>query len=104
MRFLVAILSCLMVLAVTGPAAGATVSCAAPMAMQTASMEKTDCGMCPDTPHKCDHEACCGYQVGALSSVVHPARLTPPRTPGEAAVAKHLSSSGPDTLLDPPRA
>ena len=104
MRFFVAILSCLMVLAVAGPAAGATVSCAAPMVMDSASMEKGDCGTCPEKGHICDHDACCGFHIAAIPEFIHPVTPAIRTESSEAAAVKNLSSFGPDTLLDPPRA
>ena len=105
MRYLVAMLSCFVFLAVAGPAAGAPVTCVdTPAAMDNAARGEADCGMCPDNGHKCSHDACCGYQVAALSGGVHAETPAALRSPTEAAVVKHLIDSGRDTLLDPPRA
>lgn len=107
MRYLVAIFSCLMFLTFAGPAGAASVpmGCAdSPAAMEMGSMDDAGCGMCPDKGHKCDHDACCGYQVVALSGVVNPVTPVTACSSNEAAIVKHLTSSGPDTLLDPPRA
>lgn len=113
MRSLVVILSCLM-LALIGPAGAA---CATELvgrvdsqtAMQTGSASGTDCEMGQNETdqnkrQQCDHDACCGYQLAATSEVSHP--LAPPtlRAADVASVIKHLTSSGGETLLDPPRA
>jgi hypothetical protein len=107
MRYLIAIVSCLMFLALAGQASAARppVDCLdSPTAMQTGSMDEDGCCVCPDKGRKCDHDACCGYYVAALPDVVNSVTPFTPRPTTEAPGVKHLAGSGRDTLLDPPRA
>jgi hypothetical protein len=52
----------------------------------------------------CAHDACCGYCLVAISDVRDFSTPRPPRTTAIGSVVKHLTSSGEETLLDPPRA
>ena len=108
MRYLVAIVSCLMILALgsAGAARAADLGkCAdSPTTIQIGSASKADCDMGQNKAQKCDHNACYAYQLVAIAQVRD--FSTPPlsRTAAVPSVIKHLTSSGGETLLDPPRA
>ena len=109
MRCLVLILFCLISLA-----GGGTVSAArtadlracgdCPATVQSGSAATIDCGMGQDKAHRCAHDACCGYQVIAISDVRDFALPSPPRTAAVASLTKDLTGSAWETILDPPRA
>lgn len=108
MRYFLTIISCLMVLALIGPGAARATELAgcgdSPTAMRTASAKATDCDMGQNQKHKCDQDAGCGYYLVVISEVRDLSTPPVPRTAAVASVVKHLTSSGRETLLDPPRA
>lgn len=108
-RRIVLIVICLMSLAFAGPV---TAACAAdigecgdcPTTVQSGSIGMTERDMSQNKAHQCAHDACCGYQVAALSEV---RSFWAPPPISEAAMvpgARHLTDCGRDPLLDPPRA
>ena len=106
MRYLVLIVLCLsMVLGGPVSAAACATACVdPPTTVQSGTAAGTDCDKSQNTHHKCSHDACCGYQLAAISEVTDFATTAPPRTVPVASVRLHLIGSGWETLLDPPRA
>ena len=108
MRYLVAIVSCLMILALgSAGAARATDlgNCVdSPTTIQIGSASKADCDMGQNKAQKCDHNACYAYQLVAIAEVRDFSTPPMPRTAAIASVVKHLASSPREALLDPPRA
>jgi hypothetical protein len=100
-RYFVIIVFCLMSLAFAGPVSAACAD--SPTAVQNVSAGG-DCDMGQNKVHKCLHDACCGYQVVAISEIGDFSMLAPPRLAAVASVTKHLTASGWEPLLDPPRA
>jgi hypothetical protein len=109
MRYLVLIFFCITSLAFAGPVSAA---CATDLGgcvdssttVQSGSANGSDCDMGHNKVHKCAHDACCGYQLVAISEVGDLSTLAPPRMAAIASVTKRLTASGWETLLDPPRA
>ena len=111
-RYLV-LMICLMSLVFAGPVSAACATdlgCVdSPTTAQTQSVGKADCDMGqnkgqPNKVQKCGHDACCGSHLVAISEstgVSTPPRL---RAVTVASITKHLTASGWETLLDPPRA
>jgi hypothetical protein len=108
-RYFVLIVFCLMSLAFAGPVSAACATgwggCVdSPTTVQSVSADGADCDMDQNKVHRCAHDACCGYQLAAISEVGDFSTLSPPRAAPVASVTKHLTASGWETLLDPPRA
>ena len=109
MRYVVLVMFCLMSLAFAGPVSAACAtdvggSFDASSTVQSASAGEADCDMGQNKVHKCAHDACCGYQVIAISGIGDFSALPAPRAAAEASVTKHLTTSDWKPLLDPPRA
>jgi hypothetical protein len=109
MRYFVLVMFCLMSLAFAGPvsAACATDVRAAidsPSTVQSVSAGKADCDKGQNKVHKCSHDACCGYQLMAISEGGDFSGLAAPRAAAVASVTRHLTASVWKPLLDPPRA
>jgi hypothetical protein len=108
-RYFVLIVLCLMSLAFAGPVSAA---CATDLGgygdstiiAHSGSIGEADCDMAHNKAHKCVHDACCGYQLAAVSDVGDFSALAPPRLAAVASVTKRLTASGWEPLLDPPRA
>lgn len=114
MRSSVLIIICLISLVSAGPVSAA---CATDLGgwadtltvAQSGSAGADDCNMgqtdqSPNKAHKCSHDACCGYQMVAFPEASDFSTPRPPRAAAVASVTKHLTGSGWETLLDPPRA
>jgi hypothetical protein len=114
MRYSVLIIFCLMSLVSAGPISAA---CATDLGggvesltvAHSGSAEATDCDMgqkggSQNKGHKCNHDACCGYQLIAIPEIREFLTPRPPRAAAFASVTKHLTGSGWEPLLDPPRA
>lgn len=113
MRSSVLIIICLMSLVFAGPVSAA---CATDLGGWADSLTVApggavgadDCAMgqadqSPSKAHKCNHDACCGYPLIAMPEIE---AFSTPRPSGVVAIAsvtKHLTGSGLETLLDPPR-
>ena len=109
MRYLVIIVSCLMILALGSAGAARATDLGkcvddSPTTLQTGSASKADCDMGQKKAQKCDHNACYAYQLVAIAEVRDFSTPPLPRTAAVPSVVKHLTSSGGETLLDPPRA
>jgi hypothetical protein len=113
MRHSVLIIFCLISLVSAGPVSAA---CATDLSgwtdsltvAQSGSAGADDCdmgqkGQSQDKAHKCNHDACCGYQLIAIPEIRDFSTLRPPRAAAIASVTKHLTGAGWETLLDPPR-
>ena len=108
-RPLALIVFCLISLAFAGPVNAA--ACAmdlggnmdSPTIVQSVSADDTDCDMGQNKVHRCSHDACCGYYL-AISEIRDFSTLPPPGAATIAPVTKHLTASGWEPLLDPPRA
>jgi hypothetical protein len=109
MRHLVLIFFCLVSLAFAGPASAAYATdlggCIdSPATVESVSASKADCNMSHNKVHKCSYDACCGYQLTAISESADFSTLAAPRAIAVALVTKRLTASGWEPLLDPPRA
>ena len=109
MRRLVLLVISLLSLALAGPVSAACASdlsgrMASMVTAQDGSMSNSDCDMGKNKVQKCDHDACCGYQLAATAETGYVPASPPLRTPAVASLAKHLTGSGWEPLLDPPRA
>jgi hypothetical protein len=105
---LVVIVFCLMSLAFAGPVSAACATdmggCVdSPTTAQSGSAGKTDCDMGKSKVHKCGHDACCGYHLVAIAETKDVSSPSPLRLADVASVTRHLTDSGWETLLDPPR-
>jgi hypothetical protein len=114
MRYSVLSIFCLMSLVFAGPVSAA---CATDLdgradsqtVAQSGSAGADDCDMgqndqSQNKAHKCNHDACCGYQLIAIPEIREFATPRPPCAAAFASVTKHLTGSGWETLLEPPRA
>ena len=114
MRYSVLIIFCLMSLVSAGPLSAA---CATDLGGGVDSLTvapsgaagAADCDMgqndqSQNKAHKCNHDACCGYQLIAIPEIRDFSTPRPPRGAAVASVTKHLTGAGWETLLDPPRA
>jgi len=114
MRHFVLLIFCLMSLVSAGPVNAA---CATDLGgyadsqtvAYSGSAGATDCDMdqndrSQNKVPKCNHDACCGYHLGAIPEIRDLSTPRPPRAAAVASVTKHLTGSGWETLLDPPRA
>src|SRR3954467_15363627 len=112
MRYSVLIIFCLMSLVSAGPVNAA---CATDLGgyadSQTVShggpAGATDCDMgqndqSPNKATKCNHDACCGYHLGAISQIRDFSTARPAPAAAVASVTKHLTGSGWEAPLDPP--
>lgn len=108
MRYLVIVVSCLMILALIGTGAAHATDLGkcvdSPTTIQIGSVSKADCDMRQNKAQKCDHNACYAYQLVAIAEVRDFSTPPLPRTAAVPSVVRHLTSSGRETLLDPPRA
>ena len=108
MRYFVLTVFCLMSLAFAGPvsaarAAGLVGCIDSPTSVQSGPTGGTDCDKKGQNKvNTCDHDACCGYLVVGTSEVRGLSTLPSPRL-AIASVTKHLTATGRETLLDPPR-
>ena len=106
-RYFALIVFCLMSLAFAGPVSAASdmSGCVdSPTTVQSVTAVGTDCDMGHNKGHKCGHDACCGYQLTAISEAADFSALPAPRPAAVASVTKRLTASGWEPLLDPPRA
>jgi hypothetical protein len=114
MRYPVLIIFCLMSLVSGGPISAACVTdlgggIESLTVAHSGSAGAADCamhqkGQNQNKAHKCNHDACCGYQLVTIPGIGDPWTPRPPRVAAVASVTKHLTGSGWETLLDPPRA
>lgn len=108
MRYSVLIILCLMSFVSAGPV---TAACATDLDRSADSLTVADngsaaagdCDMGRNKAHKCNHDACCGYQLAAIAEIGDYSTPRPARLAAVASVTKHLASTGQETLLDPPR-
>jgi hypothetical protein len=114
MRHSVLIIFCLLSLVSTGPVSAACATdwgCGVESltVAHSGSVGAADCDMgqndqSQNKASKCNHDACCGYQLVTIPEIGDFSTPRLPRTAAVASVTKHLTGSGWETLLDPPRA
>jgi hypothetical protein len=108
MRFVTVVISCLIFLALASAGAGRATelgSCIdSPVTLQANAESAIDCGMDQNKAHKCEHDACSGCHLVAISQTGDFSAPPAPRLEPVGSAVKHLTSSGRDYLLDPPRA
>jgi hypothetical protein len=108
MRRSALLIFCLISMVLAGPA---TAACATDLGWadsltvaRSGSAGAADCDMDRNKAHKCNHDTCCGYHLIATPQIGDISTPRLPRAQAVAALTKHLTSSGWETLLDPPRA
>ena len=109
MRYPLLIMLCLLSLVSAGPVTAARATghdgCGdVPSISHGRSGVAADCDRGQDTAHKCNHDACCGVHLVAIAAISDFSTSHPPRLADVASITKHLTGSGGETLLDPPRA